>query len=227
MLDKLRILEIQFKNEIESYQIPLFRGMVINTLDSNNVLYHNHLDSGFRYSYPLIQYKRINRCAAIVCLAQGTDAIGEFFTRFDSKVILGDTPIDLQIQAIFPKMVLVQVWNDFFCYKISRWTPLNQENFQKYTSIESEAERYTFLENILVGNILSFAKGVGIRFDKKVICRITELEAPYPIDHKGIKMLAFNASFRCNVSIPEHIGIGKGASVGHGTIHFQKTRNQD
>lgn len=226
-MDKLRILEIRFRNKIENYQVPLFRGMVIHTLDSNDILYHNHQDNGFRYAYPLIQYKRINRQAAIVCLAQGTNAIGEFFSNFSPRIMLGDQALDLQIQSVYPRNVLVQVWNGFFDYKISRWTPLNQENYQKYIALESEAEQYVFLENILVGNMLSFAKGVGIHFDKKIICRITNLHPPFWIPNKDVKVLAFNAMFKCNVSIPEHIGLGKGASIGNGIVQLCKNMNQE
>ena len=61
------ILTIKFSNHISKEEIPLFRGAVISTLEQNNILFHNHNDdNSLRYSYPLIQYKRIGGCAAIV-----------------------------------------------------------------------------------------------------------------------------------------------------------------
>ena len=68
MQNDIHILVIRFKNEISLLEIPFFRGAILHALHGEaNVLFHNHVDeSSFRYSYPLIQYKRIQGKAAIV-----------------------------------------------------------------------------------------------------------------------------------------------------------------
>jgi hypothetical protein len=77
-----KTLIVFFKNDIKPFEIPKFRGAIINSLEENNILFHNHLEnSNFRYSYPLIQYKCINKSAAIVCVGNGTEAIGNFFFK--------------------------------------------------------------------------------------------------------------------------------------------------
>ena len=83
MQNDIHILVIRFKNEISLLEIPFFRGAILHALHGEaNVLFHNHVDeSSFRYSYPLIQYKRIQGKAAIVCLKEGTEAIGHFFQK--------------------------------------------------------------------------------------------------------------------------------------------------
>lgn len=67
--NKLKIWVVLFCNEIGSEEVSAFRGAVVANSGSESLLFHNHAsDEGFRYRYPLIQYKRIHRKAAIVCV---------------------------------------------------------------------------------------------------------------------------------------------------------------
>ena len=75
-----------------------------------------------------------------------------------------------------------------------------------------------FLENILKGNLLSMLKGLDIHLEQELVLRITELSEPFLLNNKGVKLMAFNADFKCNLSIPNNIGIGKNASIGFGTV---------
>ena len=81
----VRTLTVTFDTEIEFNEIPLFRGAVLKSLGGNaNLLYHNHIsDHSFRYSYPLVQYKCLHGKAAIVCVEDGVDLIGQI--RLTSK----------------------------------------------------------------------------------------------------------------------------------------------
>jgi hypothetical protein len=222
-MEYTRILIIRFTNEIASHEIKLFRGAVIHALDHNNVLFHNHLDNKFLYNYPLIQYKRINKRAAIVCVNQGTDAIGDFFSSHNFMFMLGDRNIEMDIESVKPQRLVVQIWNTAFKYHIRKWLPLNSENYEKYQDIEGLAERVSFLEHILIGNILSFTKGLGIFLDKEVICKILQLSDPVMIGNKGVKLMSFDALFESNVSIPDYVGIGKNASINFGTVTRVRT----
>lgn len=61
-MKKIRTLTIIFEGEIKSYEIPAFRGAVIDKVGQENIIFHNHLnDNEFIYKYPLIQYKQIKR----------------------------------------------------------------------------------------------------------------------------------------------------------------------
>jgi hypothetical protein len=68
------------------------------------------------------------------------------------------------------------------------------------------------------GNILSFAKGIGVHFDMSVTCRITNMDEIGGMAYKSIKFAAFDMMFKTNVSLPNYIGLGKGVSHGFGTI---------
>lgn len=219
MLNSVKTLVIRFGNELYPDEIEYFRGAVIHAMEGANVLFHNHLDGNkLRYAYPLIQYKRIHRKAAVVCVGEGTEAIGEFFASCHFDVSFGERSVTLEVEGVQAHQTLVQVWQDMFTYQIRKWLPLNQENYAKYMALESLAEKYAMLEKLLTGNILSFAKGLAIHFEKQVECKITAMDEPRIVTYKGVKMMAFDAEFKSNVSIPNYVGLGKGVSLGFGTV---------
>lgn len=216
----IRALTIITDAEIHQNEVPLFRGAVINSLGEHpNLYFHNHLDDDkFRYAYPLIQYKRLGGKAAIVCVEEGVDIIGQFLTEVNGTLNIGERQITCHTDKIQPAKILVQTWEEMFNYHISRWLPLNSQNYQRYKDIEGVVEKVSFLENILKANLLSMLKGLDIHLEKELILKITEISDSYLIHHKGVKMMAFNADFKCNLSIPNNIGIGKNASIGCGII---------
>jgi len=217
----IRTLTVLTDAEIRQNEIPLFRGAVIHSLGEHpNVYFHNHLDDDkFRYAYPLIQYKRLEGKAAIVCVEDGVDIIGQFLTEVDGTLTIGDRQVTCNTGRIQPARILVQTWEEMFNYHISRWLPLNSQNYQRYKGIEGVVGKVSFLENILKANLLSMLKGLDIHLEKELILKITEISDSYLIYNKGVKMMAFNADFKCNLSIPNNIGIGKNASIGCGRVH--------
>ena len=167
---RVRIFLVRFKNELSFSEIPQFRGAVINSLEGDpQILYHNHKgDKEYRYSYPLIQYKRIHKQAAIFSIGEGVDAIGQFLTSPKNNMQIGDRIISLEVESIKPQSYLIQVWDTDFKYRIRNWLPLNTENYKKYITLEGIGEKIEFLEKILIGNILSFAKGLGIDIQNQI-----------------------------------------------------------
>ena len=220
MAKYIRTLTVITDAEIQQKEVPLFRGAVIKSLgDKASMLFHNHTgDNTFRYSYPLIQYKRLNGRAAIVCVEEAVDLIGQFLTDTNEKLTIGEREVEWHASKILPARLLVQTWENKFNYHISRWLPLNSANYQLYQNTEGVIEKTTILENILKGNLLSMLKGLDIHIEKEILVKITQISDSYLIYNKGIGMMAFNADFNCNLSIPNNIGIGKNASIGCGIM---------
>lgn len=113
---------IRFNNQIAFGQLEAFRGAVVNALNDKDILFHNHLegDKKFRYAYPLIQYKRINQKAAILCLDMGTESIGKFFQDSDMLLTLRGEEINFEIDNIKAYHHIIQVWDSKFHYSIRR-----------------------------------------------------------------------------------------------------------
>ncbi len=216
---KERLLILRFTNKIHQDEIPYLRGAVNELLkEKNNVLFHNHEGDSFRYAYPLIQYKRINQCATMVCINEGTEAIGLLLMHGNFNCRLGNQEVELEIDTVKANQFLIQTWNSPFAYRLRKWLPLNQDNYNEYLKLEGLGEKCQFLERILIGNILSFGKGLDIHFETEVTCKILDIEDAKLIQYKKVKMMAFDIEFKCNVSIPDYLGLGKGASLGFGMI---------
>jgi len=219
MQNDLPILRIQFKNEIAQYEIPAFRGAINDIVGRDNtVLFHNHTEDSVRLSYPLIQYKRINRKAAIVCIGEGTEEIGKLFAACNFDIQLGNKPMTLEVEQIKVTHTPMHVEEELLDYNLRKWLPLNQENFEKFKQFDRLVDRYAFLEQILIGNIISFAKGLEFSIEEEIVVKIKEVSNERRYAFKNVKMQGFDIVFSTNVNLPDFIGIGKGVSVGFGTV---------
>lgn len=215
---QINTLTLSFDNVLAPYEIPLFRGAIIHSLDCKRLLFHNHEGEGFRYAYPLIQYKRLDGKAAIVCINQGTEDIAELLSSPVFTLKIGTRETEMHISDIAPQTYNVDVGDSMTTYHIDNWCALNEKNWQRYNDIEGLAERILFLEHILTGNILSFAKGIGWHIEKEIKCKILSLDNVKPRNIKGVKMVCLDADFQSNVWLPEHIGLGKHVSINFGTL---------
>ena len=226
MAKYIRTLTVFYDTEISNKEIPFFRGAVLKSLgDKANVLYHNHTgEETFRYSYPLIQYKRLNGKAAITCVEEGVDIIGQFLSESPDTIMVGDRKLKCDVTRVLPARILIQTWDAPFNYHMNRWLPLNSKNYHLYTSTGNENERMTLLENVLKGNLLSLLKGLGIYLEDELLVRITQLSDSYIIYNKGIGLMAFDVDFTSNLSIPNNLGIGKNSSIGCGIVHQKKSQ---
>lgn len=225
----IKSLLIRFEYPISFNKIEAFRGAVINELNDKDILFHNHLPNGegYRYSYPLIQYKRINQRAAILCIGAGTDIVGQFFHDSDMVLNINGKSNKFEIENMQPSKNLIQIWDATFYYHIRKWLPLNQKNYEKYNQLNGIAEKTLFLENILKGNILSMAKGLNIFFDKQIECKLTWISEAQTIRYKATQLTMYDAEFSCNVSIPDFAGLGKGVSIGFGSAVRKKEQHKE
>ena len=224
-MPKIRFLKIQFETEIEAYEIPAFRGAVIAKAGKEHIIFHNHLnDREFLYGYPVIQYKRIGKNPGIICIDYGIDEIHHLFNNTNMEIFVGQRPVSLVVKNLQMQQYNLQVWEKHFEYRLYNWLALNQENYEKYQALNDELSQIVFLENILKANIISFAKGVKWDVDKQISLRIDELIKSKIVPYKQQKLLAFDIRFRTNVFLPDFVGLGKGVSLGFGTVSQIKNK---
>lgn len=210
---------VEFGLPLADKEVPLFRGAMLHAAQGDSILFHDHVGEGFRYRYPLIQYKVIHGRAVVVCLDSGVEAMRQFLS--DSKprtVRIGQRMESLQVRQVYHDMVRVGVVEEEQTYVIRRYLPLNQENYEQYRRMDSIVERYAMIEKCLVGNILSLAKGLGVFLEQKVKVTLREVEKEHIYRYKKINMMGFDLQFKANVLLPDHIGLGKGVSLGFGEI---------
>lgn len=215
---KLPILIVQFNNEITPQEIQLFRGAVIASLNEKDILFHNHTENGVVYHYPRIQYKRIHKKAAIICIKEGIKSIGELFCAESYHYKFGEREVDMRIDTINTYQTDIDFCEEPKRYRLLNWLPLNSENYKEYQAIEGMAQRITFLEEKLVGNLLSFFSEMGFRAEQKIELHIADITGQRLAHYKGVRLMAFDIEFRVNLTLPQYIGLGKSASIGFGTL---------
>jgi hypothetical protein len=226
-LKKIRYLRIHFDTEIEPFEIAAFRGAVIAKAGNDHILFHNHLNNReFLYGYPVIQYKRIGKNPALVCMDYGVDEVHHLFSQQNLEVNIGQRPVTLAVKNLQMDLYTLQVWEKLFAYRLYNWLALNQENYLVYQNLTDDLAKIAFLESVLKANILSFAKGMKWDVDRTINLRIDEVIKSKIVPYKKQKLMAFDVKFRSNVSLPDYLGLGKGVSLGFGTVTRIKEKSQ-
>lgn len=214
----IKTLLLKFFNGISAREVSYFRAAIIKLSGSEDVLFHNHVGDSFRYSYPLIQYKRIDGRAVIFCIDEGIEAIKELLPMLCGRIQLGKRGITLELSNRQDATITLRIDTQYHHYHIMNYLPLNQRNYQIFHGCDSIIEKCSLLEHCLIGNILSFAKCVGVYFKDHIDLKLESYESPRPVIYKGVNMLAFDLRFKTNVVLPNYIGLGKGESIGYGIV---------
>jgi hypothetical protein len=213
------IVKVSFDTYLKPHEIPAFRGAIIAMVGQEEVAFHNHLpDNRLVYAYPQIQYKSRGNKAEIFCIHGGVDEIHKVFSKNDGEISIGTNKRRLIVENIKINRYKVEIRDNLNSYGIVDWLPLNGINYQKYKLLDGVIEQIEFLEKILIGNILSFAKGIEWTINEKIEVKILQVPRTYPLYLKSKSIMAFDTRFKSNVNLPFDIGLGKGSSIGFGTI---------
>jgi len=206
---------LQFDNiSLKTRHGAKLRGFFANNYKAEEVM-HNHKGDKLVFKYPKVQYKIIDNIPIVCGIQNGANILSKIGFEIDQINIEGKEIQVLQ-KHILKKTVEFGVTNDYIKYKfVTPWVALNQKNVTQY-KLAKEIEREELLKKILVGNILSMAKGLNYTVDKK-ICVWLNVDN-INVNFKNIKMSAFVGFFKVNFEIPDYFGLGKSVSRGFGTI---------
>jgi Cas6b C-terminal domain/Cas6b N-terminal domain len=227
---QIRILEVSFDTEIQPYQLTQFRGAIAQKAGLQHELFHNHdnENGGFHNRYPLIQYKldthKGQMRPMLLCLEEGIEEAHHFFSQPDWSINLHGTQHPLRVARLHVNRYTLNVWQRQFSYRLHKWQPFNGDNYDKYKLLRGIAEKFQFLETLLRTQIQSFAKGVGWEIEEPIDLHITDLVKQEWLEFKSKKVLSFTLDFQTNVSLPDYIGVGKGASKGLGVVRRVRER---
>ena len=135
-MKKIRVLTVIYNVPIQEREVVLFRGAVLNKLgEQSSVLFHNHTgDDTFRYAYPLIQYKRLDGKAAIVCVEEGIEQVGQVLTKLSGTIRLGERVTSCEVERVIPAEESIDISEQYATYRLNYWLPLNGKNYKEYLS---------------------------------------------------------------------------------------------
>lgn len=215
---QLQITKIKFPDvALHPHYGHKLRGYFGNLFKNKSPLLHNHFESGkLRYSYPLVQYKIIDSVPYLIGIAEGAQLLIELFLKID-KLDLDDKKIIIYSKNITNKVEDIRLTESLIEYKFQTlYMGLNQTNFNTYINLLPGTERSNYMSKIIIGNILSFFKGINYTAKDRIYVKpiLTETTSAF----KNKKMTVFSGTFITNAFLPNYIGIGKSVSRGYGTI---------
>ena len=209
-----------FKNRLSFREVPLLRGALLHQADGDSTLFHDHIGDKLRYRYPLVQYRESGGYASLFCLGDGVVAVESLLCAVSSaEVRIGRREEKLLVDSETRRTDELVLSDEVQEYNIHRYLPLNQENYAKYKATDSIVDRYQMIEKCLVGNILSFAKSMGMFFEQQIKVKILDVANTHEYTYKKVRMLGFDLRFKTNVVLPRYIALGKGVSIGFGEIY--------
>jgi hypothetical protein len=196
---------------------PKLRGFFGNLFKERSPLLHNHLESGdVLYRYPRVQYKVLQNTPVLIGLNDGADLLSELFLKMRHIDIDGHH-YPIQQKNIESKQLLIGLSDDLHAYRFETlWMALNQQNYADYLR-EDDTQKARHLKSLLIGNILSFCKGVQCRVEGTIMASLT-ITNQQEIKFKGNGMLSFEGNFVTNMVLPDGIGLGKQTARGFGTV---------
>lgn len=228
-MKNLRILAVSFDTTIQPYELQHFRGAVAQKVGLEHEWFHNHDNTNgtFHNRYPLIQYKldtfKGQMRPMLLCLDNAIEEAHHFFSAPDWSLNINNAEHNLKIARLRVDSCRLNVWDSVFSYRLHKWQALNPENFEKYNALTNSIARTRFLEQLLRNQILSFAHGVDWDLNPDFELRIHSPIKEDWMDYKEKqKVLVFTLNFETTLSLPDFIGIGKGASRGLGVVRVNK-----
>ncbi len=218
-MTNLLFTKIQFPEiQLSTRDANKLRGYFGNLFKDHSELLHNHYSSGaLRYRYPLVQYKILDQVPTLIALEEGAKLLTGLFLKI-SEINIDGTIYAIHSKNIENKKVEIGYSEELMEYEFKTlWMGLNQNNYLSYKATAKD-DQAKLLTKILIGNILSFYKSVGLRLEphQKILakCDLKEKQTGF----KGQSMMAFSGRFLANAHLPSGIGLGKGVSRGYGTI---------
>ncbi|PWB88369.1 CRISPR-associated endonuclease Cas6 [Methanobrevibacter thaueri] len=213
---KYNMVNLILKTDLKLTASPTkVRGFIGNNFKEYPILHNHYANDKFLYSYPYVQYKIINGDIVIVGIDEGADLIKKIAPELSTLSL--DKEYKITEKLIHEKEVDIKPSSEEKHYKfITPWLGLNQNNYQKYTNVKDWKEKKEILNRVLVGNLLSMSKGLGIIVNKRLYAK-THFEEKI-VEYKGVKMNAFIGEFKVHYDIPDYFGLGKGVSQGFGCV---------
>lgn len=206
------------------YQAYQLRGAIGN-LFRDWFIMHQHLGRQYLYQHPLVQYKVIEGLPMVVGLGLGA----EILTALEPPRQLMMNHISVEFKEV---RLVSEVYEPDFTtprrfHFATPWLALNEDNYARYREHEAHERREAvreMLQSILIGNILSFAKGLGLSILARLQANIENWHAE-PVRAKQREsglLLGFTAGGEITFSAPPFWGFGKQSSRGHGVMITQK-----
>ena len=244
-------LKLRFDLPLRPNEIYQFRGAIADAAGWEHNLFHNHgyqppeqaeqpnaasnhltkaadtpqqLSKAVFYRYPLIQYRSEGGKAAIWAMGDGIEAIRQWMNDGLDNFRIGGRRRPLKIVDFKGTDFHLRRTETMQTYRLMDWLALNQANYQRWQKMERYTERITLLEEVLVGQILSFATAAQWQIPNRFEVQLYNVRSARPVHVHGTDKMAFNILYKTNLLLPPAMAVGRSVAFGFGVQ--QPTKEQ-
>ena len=183
---------------------------------NDNELVPQHRGSDLSYQYPVVQFRILEERALVIGIEEGADFLSDMYGDA-RRIRIGTIDYEIAQRSIQVERCPFGISEQIHSYSfLTPWIALNQDNFREYQSMTTP-ERKERLRTILIGNMLSAAKGLDIRVEGQITLEFTTISTT-PRRLKGTGLIGFTGDFTVNFDIPQYLGLGKSIFRGFGAI---------
>ncbi|MDZ7318868.1 MAG: CRISPR-associated endonuclease Cas6 [candidate division KSB1 bacterium] len=192
-------------------------------------VFHQHFGRQYLYRHPLVQYKSLNGVLMVVGLGIGAELLAAL--EPPPALQLGRALVKFrEIRKIAEEYIPDFVTRHQFNFA-TPWLALNEDNHAEYREhvLHERKENIQHqLQQILKGNILSFAKGIGLTVESQLQAAIRNWNAqPMPAKQRNSGwLMGFAASGEITFAAPPFWGFGKQSSRGNGVMVTRKIEEE-
>jgi hypothetical protein len=219
----MKTLLVIFKNiPLKHREIEKLKVALNNSLDWQNDILHNHTpEKGFKYRYPLVQFRSFENHAALFAVGEGVSFLLDLLSSDYLPEMFSSN------YQIFKDNKAIQMVEKPLKYQLSHFIGFNKENFEKWKSLETLHEQINFLEQNIANHILNFCFEFGFTVPNKSLeVNILKMKSTDGISLKSNKMRCFEVIFKANIHLPEFLGLGRYKSMGYGITSKISNANQ-
>lgn len=220
MTIKQAILKFQTDPQLAGHGNSL-RGYIAGQFPQYDILHNHNKDGSLLYLYPRVQYRVIKGIGYLIGIDEGIPLIRLIEGKIENITLKGYDYRITQKQLVSEDVQFGIAKSLINYHFIKPWLALNEKNYLEYMKMGSQRKKDLILSDVLKGNLLSLAKGLGYVVDEQIKVASLNLEERECF-LKGTPMLGFVGTFSVNFSIPDYWGIGKSVSRGFGTIKRDK-----
>ncbi len=197
-------------------RIRQLRGAIANAF-IDDPRFHQHDDQGkVLYRYPQIQYRWRNGYGIIAGWQSGAETLLNL-GWLDLELLLDKTKVQVFDALITTKVARFGISERLLRYKfVSPILLFNQKNYQHYQKL-NQTEQFFEIERLLVANLLSALKGLGIHFPAVLYATVLNIEMQ-PCQYKQQALLGITGEFITNALLPNDFAFGHAVSHGYGWI---------
>jgi hypothetical protein len=212
------------EKELDFQHARWLRGAICGKVDRPE--FHHHACDGFVYQHPLIRYDICGNQAIIHGLAEGAFLL-RAIPNFEILRLGPEEYRVLDYSTEVNRLELGPCAEPVIYHFQTPYLALNQLNHPTWEKGDPFARR-RLLERIVVGNLLSLSKAVGLSVSERLHAEVDLIPDSWHELKPGLRLQGFRGAVQVNFRLPERWGIGKSSARGFGTLVREEVqRGQD